>query len=281
MDTRKNFGYTASVLKDSNRVTASSQVNWAGLSLNSFIIFDDDDEFYRVSSKESFFLIKSFTKISDNEILIDENVGVKLTLNDSVKLTFKEYEAVNLNVKNGGKGFKEGDLLTVKGGNLKKDLVNDLTIPTQIKVDKVDKKGSIKKASLNEKGVYLDSPDSLQVFDSAELELEFSASDRRIIEDRSISNILYSDDKTVIVLNHGLPPNLTSGKLSTEKWELILASNYPKDTKINGTFKVLTEFTPHLNLPLLRSDLSKNEAILNQALMTIDKELKDLKDRLT
>ena len=46
MDTRKNFGYTASVLKDSNRVTASSQVNWAGLSLNSFIIFDDDDEFY-------------------------------------------------------------------------------------------------------------------------------------------------------------------------------------------------------------------------------------------
>ena len=69
-------------------------------------------------------------------------------------------------------------------------LVNDLTIPTQVKVDKVDKKGSIKKASLNEKGVYLDSPDSLQVFDSAELELEFSASDRRIIEDRSISNIL-------------------------------------------------------------------------------------------
>jgi hypothetical protein len=43
---------------------------------------------------------------------------------------------------------------------------------------------------------------------------------------------------------------------------------------------VLTEFTPHLNLPLLRSDLSKNEAVLNQALMTIDKEIKELKDKL-
>ena len=52
MDTRKNFGYTASVLKDSNRVTASSQVNWAGLSLNSFIIFDDDEEFYRAAASD-------------------------------------------------------------------------------------------------------------------------------------------------------------------------------------------------------------------------------------
>ena len=280
MDTRKNFGYTASILKDSNRLIASSQVNWAGLPINSFIIFDDDEEFYRLTSKESFFLIKDFEKVSDNEILIHENVGVKLSLNDSVKLTFKEYEAVEVNVKNGGKGFKKGDLLIVKGGVLKKDLLNDVTFPTEIKITKVDKKGSIKEVSINSKGVYLDTPDSLQVFESAEIELKLSASDKRVIEDRSISNILYSDDKTVLVLNHALPPNLLNGKLSVDKWELLLASEYSKETKVNATFKVLTEFTPNLNLPLLRTDLSKNEAILNQALMSIDKEIGELKNRL-
>ena len=65
-----------------------------------------------------------------------------------------------------------------------------------------------------------------------------------------------------------------------EKWELILASDYNNETKINSSYKVLSETTPNLNLPLLRSDIDKNEAILNQALMTIDKEIQNLKDKL-
>ena len=280
MDTRKNFGYTASILKGSNRLIASSQANWAGLPKNCYIIFDDEEDFYKVVSKESVFLIKDFEKVSENQILIDENVGVKLSLNDRIKLTFKEYELSNIDIKKAGSGFKAGDILSVKGGVCKKDLVNDLTIPADIKVSKVNKNGAIKNIKINTKGSYLDRPDSTLIIDSAEIDLVFSPSDKRVIEDRSISNILYSDDKTILELNHALPPNLINGKLSVEKWELILNSNYSKETKVNGTYRVLTEFTPNLNLPLLRTDLSKNEAILNQALMIIDKEIKELKDKL-
>lgn len=280
MVTRKYFGYTASILKGSNRLIASSQANWAGLPTGSFVIFDEDEDFYKVVDKESFFLVKDFEKIEDDKILIKENVGVKLSLNDSIKLTFKEYELSNVTIRNSGSGFKVGDILTAKGGACKKDLINDLTIPADVKVSKVDKKGAIKELEINTKGLYLSCPDSIQVFDSAELELHFTATEKRTIEDRSISNILYSDNETVLVLNQGLPLNLGNGKLSVEKWELILSNEYPKETKINATYKVLTEFTPHLNLPLLRNDLSKNEAVLNQALMTIDKEIKDLKDKL-
>ena len=280
MVTRKYFGYTASILKGSNRLIASSQANWAGLPTGSFVMFDDDEDFHKVVDKESFFLIKDFEKIEDDQILIKENVGVKLSLNDRIKLTFKEYELSDVTINNSGSGFRVGDILSVKGGSCKKDLINDLTVPSDLKVTKVDKKGAIKEVQVNTKGLYLNSPDSIQIFGSAELELNFSASEKRAIEDRSIANILYSDDQTVLVLNQGLPPNLGNGKLSVEKWELILSNEYSKETKINATYKVLTEFTPHLNLPLLRSDLSKNEAVLNQALMTIDKEIKDLKDKL-
>jgi len=280
MVTRKYFGYTASILKGSNRLIASSQANWAGLPAGSFIMFDDDEDFHKIVNKESFFLIKDFEKIADDQIMINENIGVKLSLNDSIKLTFKEYELSGVNINKTGSGFKVGDILTVKGGACKKDLTNDLTIPADVKVTGVGKNGAIKKIEINTKGLYLDHPEPIHTFGSAEIELVFSSSEKRSIEDRSISNILYSDDKTVLVLNHALPPNSGNGKLSVEKWELILSTEYSKDTKINATYKVLTEFTPHLNLPLLRSDLSKNEAILNQALMTIDKEIKELKDKL-
>ena len=97
----------------------------------------------------------------------------------------------------------------------------------------------------------------------------------------SISNLLYSEKGTVIVLNHPLPPNTKHGKISVDKWELILDTNYSKGNKANASYRVLTDFTPNLNLPLLRDDISKNEAILNKALMTMDKEIQDIKNKLT
>ena len=122
-------------------------------------------------------------------------------------------------------------------------------------------------------GIYIEAPETKQVFGKAEVEVNFNMLDKRTIEDRSIANLLYSEKGTVIVLNHPLPPNTQNGKVSTTKWELILETNYLKDNKINAQYRILTDFTPNLNLPLLRDDINKNEAILNQALMTIDKEL--------
>ena len=280
MVTRKHFGYTASIQKGTNRLITSSQANWGSLLEGSFVIFDEDEDFYKIVAKESFFYIKDFERLEDDKIFIHENVGLKLSLNDSIKLTFKEYEAENISVLKGGKGFEEGAILNIQGGKLKKSLEDDLNIPSQIKIVKVDKNGKILKAELSSQGMYNSPPDSIQVFDEAELSIEFRLSDKRIIEDRCISNLLYSDKGTVVVLNHPLPPNVKDGKLSTNKWELILNTPYVKENKINASYKILTEFTPNLNLPLLRDDISKSEVILNQALMTIDKEIKELKESI-
>ena len=52
---RKQFGYTASILKDTNRLIASSQANWGSLPEGSYVIFDEDEDFYKVIDKEQFF----------------------------------------------------------------------------------------------------------------------------------------------------------------------------------------------------------------------------------
>jgi hypothetical protein len=280
MATRKHFGYTASILKGTNRVIASSQADWGSLIEGSFIIFDEDDNFYKIVNKENFFYIKDFERVESDKIFIHESVGLKLGLNDSIRLTFKEYEVSEISIKEKGSDFREGEILTLQGGLSKKDLVNDVDIPTQLKVTEVDKDGGILKIEVDTHGVYIEAPESKQAFGKAEIEINLSLLDKRTIEDRSIANLLYSEKGTVIVLNHPLPPNTQNGKISTTKWELILETNYLRDNKINAQYRVLTDFTPNLKLPLLRDDISKNEAILNQALMTIDKELQELKDKL-
>ena len=282
MATKKHFGYTASIQKDTNRLIASSQANWGSLEEGSFIIFEDDQDFYKVVGKENYFYIKDFDKVEEDKIFIHENVGIRLSINASIKLTFKENELSSIKIKNPGEGFKIEDVLTVKGGEIKKDLIEDASIPTQIKVTKVDEKGGLLEVEIISNSLYLSPPEeTLQKFDSCELDLVFSLSDKRTIESRSISNLLYSEKGTVIVLNHPLPPNTKHGKISVDKWELILDTNYSKGNKANASYRVLTDFTPNLNLPLLRDDISKNEAILNKALMTMDKEIQDIKNKLT
>ena len=188
METRKNFGYTASIVKDTNRLIASSQANWAALPIGSYIIFDDEEDFYKVSDKETFFLIKSFEKVEDDRILIDENLGVKINLNDSLKLTFKQYEAIDVKIKKSGSGFKVGDILTVKGGVCKKDLFNDLMLFCELKVTEVDEDGGIEQLSVASKGAYLEAPEDLHSFDSAEIEVTFSDLEKRILQEVLLLN---------------------------------------------------------------------------------------------
>ena len=216
MATKKHFGYTGSIQKDTNRLIASSQANWGALEEGSFIIFEDDQDFYKVINKENYFYIKDFDKVEQDKIFIHENVGIKLSLNDSIKLTFKEYELSSINIKNPGHGFNVGDILTIQGGEIKKDLIEDANIPSEIRVQEVGDDGEILEVEIISNSLYLSPPEeTLQEFKSCALDLNFSMSDKRTIETRSISNLLYSEEGTVIVLNHPLPPNSKHGKISS------------------------------------------------------------------
>ena len=272
----KQFGYTASILKDSNRLTASSQADWSSLREGSFVIFDDDDNFYKVIGKEKYFYIKEFEVVTPEQIVVMDNIGVKLNLNDNITLTFKEYELSSFKIINGGSSFSKGDLISINDESVKTNSVDGVDLFAELKVEKVDDNGSILDLSIKSKGNFLSKPSNVYTVDGLELELEYSLLDKRSIETRSISNIAFNNSGTIITLNHHLPPKVKNGKLSVEKWELILNVNYPGETKINSTYKVVTDFSPLLNIPLMKKGINQQEAIFNEAVIKIEDYLRKL-----
>ena len=277
----KQFGYTASILKDTNRLIASSQANWSALRNGSYIIFDDDDEFYKVVDKEEFFYIKEFKVLDSNLILVEGSTDIRLSLNDNVSLTFKEFEAGSVEVIDGGLGFSKGDILEIQSGLFKTSAQDGLPCLTKVSIDKVSDKGKVLSASIISNGIYYEPPVGYPPLrNSLKIKLDYSLIDKRTIESRAISNIEFDGKGTLIYLNNDLPPHVTAGKISTSKWELVLNINYAGKTKMNSTYRVLVDFTPHLNMPLMRGDLNKNFAVFNEALMKLDSEIKNIKDKL-
>ena len=272
----KQFGYTASILQDSNKLIASSQADWTTLKDGSLILFEGDQNFYKVIGKEKFFYIKEFEVLSKDEIEVHEDVGIKLTLNDNLALTFKEYEVVSVNILNGGTGFSVGQTLGVKGGIAKFDSSEGIKLSSNLRVTEVNEEGSILSIEVDNGGLYLDVPESSQTIESAELSIDTKISDKRLIETRTISKIESLEDSTVIKLNYELPKNVKKGKLSADKWELILNINYAGKTKINSKYNVITDFTPFLNIPLMNGDPSRYETVFNEAVTKIDEFLSKL-----
>ena len=273
----KQFGYTASILQDSNKLIASSQEDWSALKEGSLILFEGDKNFYKVIGKDKFFYIKEFEVVSKDQILIHEDVGIKLSLNDNLNLTFKEYQVSSVEVLNGGSGFSIGQILSIKGGVAKFDSTEGIKLSSTLKVTNVDDKGSILSVDVDNSGRYLSSPEEIQSINSAEISIGIGLTDKRSIETRTIARIESKENSTLIQLNYELPENVKSGKLSADKWELSLNINFAGKTKINSKYNVITDFTPFLNIPLMNGDPSRYEAIFNEAITKIDEFLNKLK----
>ena len=277
----KQFGYTASILKDTNRLVASSQADWTSLKNGSYVIFDDDDDFYKVVDKERFFYIKDFTVSKANEITVEGNTDIKLSLNDNMVLTFKEHEVGSVNIENAGSGYAEGDVLEIDGGTYRTNTYDGAPELAKISIDEVGSNGQVLKVSIISSGVYYEPPDeNMNLNRSLELKLAYNLIDKRSMEHRSISQIKFDGKNTVITLNNDLPQHVTGGKLSVDKWELILNINYVRHTKTNSTYRVLTDFTPYLNIPLMKGALNKSDSVFNEAITKLDNEIKKIWDKL-
>lgn len=273
----KQFGYTASILRDTNRLVASSQADWSSLKTGSYVIFDEDEDFYKVVDKKRFFYIKDFEVISPNKISIEGSTDIKLSLNDDTTLTFKEYKVSSVKVLNGGSGFSKGEVVEINKGIYKINSYDGLPYSAKVLVESVGTSGDVTSVSISNPGVYYEAPNSsLSLDKSLNLELEYDLVEDRTRESRSISEVFFDGEKTILSLNNDLPLNVKMGKVSVDKWELILNINYVAASKINSHYRVLVDFTPHLGLPLMRGDLNKNVAIFNESITKIDGEIKKI-----
>jgi hypothetical protein len=283
----KHLGHTISILKDTNRAVCSSDSDWSVVRPGSFIRFAKDDTFFVIAKTNKIFYIKDFKveNIPDGrKITIADDIGINLCRGDTLNITYKEWTLLTLmDIKNPGKGYKVNDKVFPKGGILANDSVSNIKSPTTFRVTGVDENGGIKNVALESEGLYLEAPVGECEGGSgsgAELDVEYKPVDNRKMMERTVMSVSPGHIESSLVLNYPLPVGVKIGKLSVQKWEIILTSTYLFDSKVGETYAVTRDFTPNLNLPLMSANSLGMSTTYNQSAQRIDSEIASLKDQI-
>jgi hypothetical protein len=288
---KKQYGFTASVVRDTNTVIGCSRADWSSVRDGSFIILGSDKVFYRVADKRRFSFEKEVTVIhtesglNNSKLKIDYNIGALLNVEDEISFIYSELHGVSASVSSGGQGYVVGDVIKPEGGVCKYNSLDEIDAPFQAEVLAVDASGGVTSIKIKSEGLYILAP---QPSDNAVggsgsgcvLNITFRTKETRPIEERSIENITLSEGSTVIELNHPLPPRLNSGVIKTEKWELSLSANYSGESRFNSHYEIVKDFTPNYNLPLMYSDLKSSHMVYNEAIAILDQRIKAIEDKL-
>ncbi len=282
-----NLQFTVSAQNGSNRVISSSEEKFNGFREGSLIKIKDDSNLYTVLNKENSFLIKDFKVLENRTIFINEDIGVNLQRGDILKITYKEYELLMvLSILNNGKDYNIGDDLFINDGDAIIDILTGNKHLTILTVLEVNEKGGIKKLGVKSKGKYLIPPKNKTNLINengiceAIVETKYIEIDNATIIERVVSNINIKDNKSYIMLDYSLTPNLKEGKFSVEKCLLTLSCNYSGETGTNLEYKIYYNFTPNLNIPLMVQNSQSSWIIFNKAMQILDSRLREIEEKI-
>ena len=282
----KDFGFTASCLKNTNRVISSTESNWGAIRKGSFLVLGDDSEFYSVGDVKEIRIIKDFSTTNPSTISISGNNCPIFLKNDTLEVSFKEFEVDDiLGIFSAGEGYSEKDILTLAGGTPYFDLGSNTTEPATFVVVLVDERGSITKIDPLNRGSYLESPHQTSALKggtgkNAGLNLTYKVSDKRRVIERTIEEVTYHPEQTLIRLNYPLNKDIKKGKVNLSKWEILLTANYVGESKLDSSYKVLRDFTPHLGLPLVSRNSLSLDQLYNKGAQILDARIKSIEERL-
>ena len=104
--------------------------------------------------------------------------------------------------------------------------------------------------------------------------------DITIPEERTVSSIEHKEDHTIIRLSHPLPPHTTSGTITVKKWEAILDSEYLGDSRNDASYEIVKDFTPNLDLPLIKGEIISSSLLYNESMVILDKKIQEIEGKL-
>lgn len=281
---RNIFG-SCSITNNSDKAISDSEAKWQGIKTGSFIKFGADSCFYQVAKTIPYCFCQDFTVVSDFQIKIKGDYSAEIFKNDRLLLTYKEYELLTINsIINGGKNYKVGDVISIVGGALSVNKVDNTHKQTQLKINQVDENGSITRVGLVEKGIYINPPQQ-GVFsggsgDGALFDIEYNTISQRQFINVCIRNVIGSEKETIIFVDSLLPAGLKTGSISVNKWELYINGKYNGETKIGDSYEIYSDFTPYIKLPVLLKNQQNPEIVINKAFSIIDSEIGHLKAQL-
>jgi hypothetical protein len=282
----KLIGNTASISKDSNILISSTFADWSAIRDGTFLKFEDDSAFYVASRTEQKTYLKDYIVIQPNIIQVNENCGTNINEGDSLNISYKEYELSTINkFISQGAGYKAGDQLMVDGGKASINIRDNTPNSTIITVVSVGGSGEIIDSKIENRGKYLVPPDQVLSLkggsgSGASIDPMYKLADHRSFIERDVQKVEFKSSETIIHLVYPLPAQVTEGKLSIEKWEVTLSSNYSGESKINKPIQVIRDHTPNYRFPLLIKNSLNQEMIHNYTTTVLDRKIKELEDRI-
>ncbi len=280
----KNYTHSISVLKGTNKIITSSEVNLKGLREGSYIRIGNDHVFYIVSKVSPLLYVKDFEVENARTIKIKDNIGINVLTGDTLTLSHKEYKLYTLfGITNGGKGYKKDDILTVEGGVLLANLETNIKELASFIVTNVDAHGTILEVGINVEGKYIEPPKSTCSLiggsgDGAVFEVDFNVADQRNLLERKVSSYEVKNDCSLVRLDYPLPEGLKTGKMSIKKWQAEITNNYGGDSQRDINYEIARDFTPIYNFPTLVKGSFNQELIINRFISLVDQKF-DLVDK--
>ena len=251
IEIKKKFDYTVSIQQGTNNLIGCSKADWLGVKPGHYVIIGGDREYYKVVEKNKFFYIKDATVLEDGNLSIEENTNIRISPNDSLVFTHKEFEVTDLaGVEATGNNYEVGDILKPNSGEVRFNTFDEVEIPAQFRVDEVDESGAITVLSMTNKGMYSEAPTDTTNLPGgngtgASINITTSLLEDRSTEERTVTSVsLEGENSTIISLDHPLPPKVLEGKISIHKWSILLDMNYPKDSRVNVSYKIVKDFRP-------------------------------------
>ena len=281
----KNFGHSINIDHDSNYIIGHSEVDYSSARIGSLINIDNDGHFYIIGAVEPLNLILNFS-IDGNNIIVNGNYENYFLLDDVLTISYKEHEMLIIDsILNNGVNYKAGDVLSLNGGILSTNTIDNTSQSTNFKVDDVDIKGTIKKLTPISKGKYIKFPDKTNNLiggrgSGAQISVESALVSNRKMFERQVISATNQDSNTIIELNFKLPPAIQEGKVSINKYKIFLTSTYVGPTKKNVNYNIVRDYSPILQLPLLVKGSNKLEEIANHNILRLEQKIKELEDKI-
>lgn len=279
--------FTVITKNGSNKIFGSSSDKFPGISNGTLIKLDNSSELYTVIGKEREFLIKDFSSLDGRTLIINGDVIEKIQKNDFILITYKEYELLGLlDIPENGSGYAIGEELIVDNGTANVEISTGSPNPTVFTVIELNDRLGISKLSLKNSGSYISPPSDLSGLsgsrfgNGAKILTKYTEKDNRTVCERRVVSINIKDNQTYLHLDYSLPPNVKIGKISLDKYSLIINQSFNGISSSNVSYKIYRDFTPHVNIPLMVRGSISPELIFNKAMQKLDEKIRQLEERI-
>ena len=277
--------FEASIQRGSNQLYVKSDKTVA-IKNGAFVKLGTNDIFYRAESSEKINLKKKFIR-SENVLTIKGDYAYKLSPRDKGKITFDEYEAVEItHIRESSSTFKIGQKIYVLGGTTSSSSGNLTGEYTIMEVTKITKNGEITKAKITKPGLYITPPKNpVQVTDEdgrrIEMNIEFDASSTISILERDFEAVNGSASETKLRTLYPLPVGVEKGELTVSKQIIFLDKEYSHESFNNQLCQITFDYSPVSGIPLLPPNIIDPQTTYNEGIRIIDQKLLDLDKRIT